>query len=507
MNIINDPWLYVRYLDGQITQVSVKQAFIDAEKIKNIETPTFHNTKVYIYDIPVIQLLAIIVLTTYFKPENNFAAHNKGFCKNLMKDGWDLQLILDYLDKWQDRFNLFDKKYPFMQDISLKKYIKDEDNDLSYISKISVVAPGANNLIFEHNDDDKIDNYISQYKLSEDELIYILLYNRVMGTSPMAKYYPNKSLCSNATLFTVNYGQNLFETIVYNCIPLRDNLQDDNLYDKPVWELNSLDEINQYSTEELYKNTLLCTFLPILPIYVIYEDKEIKDILLSRDINDCILNKDTKDSLVLAYATYNPWAIRTYIQEDESGFEKYKEWTKNLKILGLCINATKKLPSGFACNIISTELQENSNAKCVIYYRQYDSMKSNVLSYGKYKVNQFVFENLQDEHKHELAVEYQSIVKRCSDKFNEFKIANISKNQLDNCKYKFSTFAEQYFLQTFVQNLDQPDVLNDAIDTIIKYCKKIVKSLECTTNNPLKYAQAYKYFSGSLNKLKEEIYG
>ena len=183
------------------------------------------------------------------------------------------------------------------------------------------------------------------------------------------------------------------------------------MYDKPVWELDSFDEINQYPAEELYKNTLLCTFLPILPIYVVHEDNEIKDILLSRDVNDCVLDKDTKDSLALAYATYNPWAIRACVQEDESEFEKYKEWTKNLKILGLCIDVTKKLPSGFACNIVSTTLQENSNAKCVIYYRQYDGMKTNVLSYGKYEVNQSVFESLQDEHKHELAVDYQSIVK------------------------------------------------------------------------------------------------
>ena len=508
MNIINDPWLFVEYLDGTKTQVSIRQAFIDAEKIKNIDTPVFHNTKVSIYEVPVIQFLATILETVYFKPENNFVAHNKYFCKNLMNDGWDLQLILDYLNKWQDRFNLFDEKYPFMQDISLKKYIKDEnnDNDLSYISKISVVAPGANNLIFEHNDDIELDNYISQYKISEDELIYILLYNRVMGTSPMAKYYPNKSLCANTTLFTINYGKNLFETIVYNCLPLRHNTQDDDLYDRPIWELDTLEDIKQFSIDELYQNTLLCTFLPLLPIYVMY-DNGISDVLLSRDAADCVLDKDTKDSLSLAYARNNPWAIRTYIQDDETSFEKYKEWTKNLKILNLCIDTTKKLPSGFACNIISTELQENSNAKCIVYYRQYDGMKSNVLSYGKYEVSQSVFENLQDAYNHELAISYQNTIKKCSDKFNEFKNSGISKNQLENCKYKFSTFAEQYFLNTFVYNLDKTNILETTTDILIKYCKKIIKELEQTTSNPLRYAQAYKYFSGSLNKIKEEIYG
>lgn len=505
MNVINDNWLFVRYLDDEVKQISVRQAFIDADKIQNIETPVFHNTKVYIYDVPVIQLLATIVLAVYFKPENNFVAHDKGFCKKLMKNGWDLQVILDYLDHWQDRFNLFDENYPFMQDISLKSNITNKES-YSYISNTSVIAPGGRNAIFEHNTNDVFSNYLIKYTYSIDELIYSLLYIRTLATSPFAKEYPNKAINANATLFIINYGKNLFETIVYNCLPLRNNIQEDDLYDRPIWELDSYKDIKDYS-EELYKNTLLCTFLPCIPVYVNYTDGEIKNILLGRTYNDVFMKKEDMANLKLAYSSYNPWTIRIYRQEDDGGFEKYKEWTKNLKILGLCIDITKKLPSGFACNIVSTELQENSNAKCVIYYRQYDDMKSNVLSYGKYEINQSVFENLQDTYNHELAISYQNTIKKCSDKFNEFKNSGISKNQLENCKYKFSTFAEQYFLNTFVYNLDKTDILDTTVDILIKYCKKITKELEQTTSNPLRYAQAYKYFSSSLNKIKEEIYG
>ena len=62
MNVLNDNWLFVRYNTGKVKQISVRQAFLDAEKIKDIETPTFHGTTVSLYDVPVIQFLSILLL-------------------------------------------------------------------------------------------------------------------------------------------------------------------------------------------------------------------------------------------------------------------------------------------------------------------------------------------------------------------------------------------------------------------------------------------------------------
>ena len=33
MNVVNDNWLFVRYLNNEVKQISVRQAFIDADKI------------------------------------------------------------------------------------------------------------------------------------------------------------------------------------------------------------------------------------------------------------------------------------------------------------------------------------------------------------------------------------------------------------------------------------------------------------------------------------------
>lgn len=514
MNVINDPWLFVEYLDGKKTQISIRQAFIDAKKIKNINTPEFHNTKVYIYEVPVIQFLVTILEAVYFKPETDFSARSKYFSRKLLETDWDEKLILEYLDKWQNRFNLFDDKYPFMQDISLKTFIEKDDkkNDITdienttYISRSSIIAPGLGYPIFEHHSEKVNESiYLKNYKLDLVELIYILLYTRSIGTSPMAQRYPNKSICANATMFTINYGNNLFETILFNSLSLRDSNYELEIFDKPVWELESYADIYKYNIEDLYKNPLMCTFLPILPIYVLYDNDKIKDILLARETYKTLFDKEFRQSISSAYCINNPWAIRSSIKEEDKEFEKYKEWTKNISLLNLCIDITKRLPSGIACNIISSDIQENKHAKCIIYYRQYDDMKANVLSFGKYEVSQDILDILQEEKNHENAIQFQTIIKKILDKFNNFKDSGIPKYIINKCKLEFSKYAEQYFFNIFINNINNdPNIIQTTIDKLIKYAKNQVKNLTNITNNPLKYAISYKLFSGSLNKLKEE---
>ena len=159
-------------MDDTVRQISIRQAFIDAEQIKNIETPVFHGTPVKLYEVSVMQFLAVIVLAAYFKPENGFRAKAKFF--NLSSE-WDTDLILKYLDQWETRFELFDEKYPFLQDPSLKGQANfDNTSALSYISKVSIITPKNNNIVFEHRNNEHFD--MDQYTPTVDELVYLLLY-------------------------------------------------------------------------------------------------------------------------------------------------------------------------------------------------------------------------------------------------------------------------------------------------------------------------------------------
>ncbi len=506
MNILNDDWLFVKYNTGKVRQISVRQAFQDAEKIKNIETPTFHGTTVSLYDVPVIQFLCILLLSAYFKPKNKFKAADKYFNKELTEKGWDLKVINDYFDKWEKRFNLFDNKYPFLQDIRLKNEIKeDSKEDLSFISKSSLLAPGGNNLIFEHNSASKTD--LVDFKPEADELVYILLYLRTLGTSPMAAQYPYKAMSANATLFILNYGKNLKETIIANCLPLRDSEQG-TIYDKPIWEFNNFDELLDYDTGDIYKNVLLCTYFPY-PIYIQY-DKEVKNILLAKSIsagktNYDIFDAETRNSISSSYAYTNPWAIKKYVidKKTEVGTWSYKEWNNTLKLINLCIEITQKNNEGFICNLFSSDFQANDNVKSIIYYRQYDGMKSNVLSFGKYNVEKGILNKLQKEKNHEIAVEFQNMFNKIQSKFAIFNDSGINKSSLEDIKLLFAKNAENYFFTTFIENINKKGYIDEVTKLFIDDAKKVVKKLEAVTNNPLKYAEAYRKFCGSLNKLKE----
>ena len=477
MNIINDPWLYATYTDGSSSLVSVRTAFTDAEKIRSIDTPTFHNTRAYIYDLPVVQLLTTVLQASYFKPEHKFKSGRKAFAKELMENGWDNKIISDYLDKWESRFNLFDEKYPFLQDATLEFQAKVSKSktpkpDYSYIANVSPIAPGMNNTFFgkvRSNCTDE-ENFIRTYEFDEIELVYILLYISSMGGSPCPAQYPNKSLVSNASLFIIPTGKNLKETIIYNCLPLvdssRPNEDDEDIkYDRPVWELDSKEEILEYDMESISKNVLLCTFFPGIPLRVIYEDGKIVTVMIARKEEDCIFNNKAMSSLKDAYVETNPWAIKTsFTTKEEEQVFVYRNWNPDMKLISLCIEITSKLPQGNYCRVINPEYQDNHHALCYVYYREFDGKKTNILSYGRYSISQDVFDELQETDKrHEKAVLFSSRL----DKITSY--AEMCKNEVITAKKYNTQFSalirkmyqklELFFLHDFLPNIDNEDIL------------------------------------------------
>ena len=126
-----------------------------------------------------------------------------------------------------------------------------------------------------------------------------------------------------------------------------------------------------------------------------------------------------------------------------------------------------------------------------------------VLSFGKYIVEKGILNKLQKEKNHEKAVEFQTMLNKVQSKFAIFNDSGISNVNLKDIKLLFSKYAENYFFDVFVNDITKKDCVENALDIFIKEAKNIVKKLEVVTNNPLKYAQAYRMFCGSLNKLKE----
>ncbi|WP_424936075.1 MULTISPECIES: type I-E CRISPR-associated protein Cse1/CasA [Bacteria] len=105
-DLLEQPWIPVRYLDGRATEVSIRSAFRDAAQIREIDgelpTQTFALTRL---------LLAILYRASY--DEENDVWHDDW--ATWWRDGLPIADIDDYLDEFSDRFDLFHPERPFFQ--------------------------------------------------------------------------------------------------------------------------------------------------------------------------------------------------------------------------------------------------------------------------------------------------------------------------------------------------------------------------------------------------------
>lgn len=106
-NLIDEPWIIVRRLDGSADTVSLRSLFAEAPRIRRLagELPT--------QDFAVLRVaLAVLYRAVAYEIDSAPTA--------AAEELWDApQLPLDvidaYLDQWHDRFELFDDHAPFMQ--------------------------------------------------------------------------------------------------------------------------------------------------------------------------------------------------------------------------------------------------------------------------------------------------------------------------------------------------------------------------------------------------------
>lgn len=516
MNVINDKWLFVTYLDGHSEQISVRQAFIDADKIKSLDTPTFHNKKAYLYDVPVMQFLSVLLLSAYFKPETDFEASGKYFSQKLMKKGWNKKIILDYLDKWAYKFDVFDEQFPFLQDTTLKesadKYAK-KDKKNTYILNINPLAPGAANNIFENNPT-KDTSVIENFAMDNTELVYALLYHNSMGMTICPGTYCGQALLNSIRMFILLQGNNLKETIIYNTLPLRNSTKPDEysteaLYDKPIWEFDNPDDIMQYG-EKLGNNHLACSFFPSQPIYIKAEDGKIVGGVFGDKTEHCVIDKDSRLLLERVYFEENPYAVKNVNPKDNT-LTKYN-WTKDLKVSGLCTEITKKTDFSL-CNIISDTQQYNHDAKCFIYYRDivFKSSINILCGFGKYdEIPQHVFDLLQSPNYNKIAEIYQIAVDRYRYYMTKLadtkEVKNVAKFKVDEMTSKFSQSAEVYFLQTLVKECDtctEEEIINNFLKFLYKTAITLINGVVNTpyVTSPINYAKSVREYNGRTKKV------
>ena len=205
-NLITDPWIPVRWLDGRSTSVSLQELFGNAPQIADLAVPPHER-------ISILRLLVCITQAAHGAPESS-----EGW------PGWDKGLessIAAYLTKWQEHFNLIGDGPRFLQaPIS-------DDKDYPTAQIVFHFATGNTPTLLDHAGDDE--RAFSSAFIARALLVY---QNHFVGGSLASKVKGNGPALK--ALHSLLIGSNLRETIILNCID-QDTLSPSTI-GKPVWE-------------------------------------------------------------------------------------------------------------------------------------------------------------------------------------------------------------------------------------------------------------------------------
>lgn len=172
---------------------------------------------------------------------------------NLWKQGRFRTVVSGYLEKWHDRFFLFDDRYPFFQvlaeDVARDKINKNSPSTIS--------GKFMNRTISESNNktalfSPKYDADSNKEILSADEVArWLITYQSYTGLADKTafntkeKYKNSKGWLYDLGAIYIE-GKNLFETLLINCILIHPRDSYRLKSQKPCWENTSEEMLNWY---------------------------------------------------------------------------------------------------------------------------------------------------------------------------------------------------------------------------------------------------------------------
>lgn len=260
-NLLHQPWIRVmKNLKGDTEELSIVDVFKQSDSIIDLsgDTPT--------QDFAVLRILLAILHTVYSRYQYSGEHYQQLEIDPLMRqvediDGDDIEDYIDelmktwedlwnekqysdvlyqYLELWEDRFNLFDEDYPFFQarleDISGSKINKKNPSAISGKTINRLISESGNKIAMFAPKSPK-----NKDLLTEDELVrWLITFQGYTGLSDKTIFGSEKYKASKGWLFDIGgiylKGNNLLETLLLNLVLVH---SDENLRAKvqrPSWE-------------------------------------------------------------------------------------------------------------------------------------------------------------------------------------------------------------------------------------------------------------------------------
>lgn len=257
-NLLEEPWISVIVDDlGHTKLVSMIDVFQSAHEYKALAG------EMKAQDFSILRLLLAVLHTVFsrydtkghartFDPDEDEAEDFDEESIEIWKEVWQARrfpnIVCDYLNRWYNRFYLFDDEYPFMQvlaeDISSDK--------LGGQTPTPISGKNINRLISESNNKIALFSPKNGSKEDKNRLTYaelarwLVTLQGYVGLSDKAFFGKDKYTYSAGWLFDLGgitlAGSNLFETLMLNWVvanPFQLAASDQ----KPCWEYSGAENI------------------------------------------------------------------------------------------------------------------------------------------------------------------------------------------------------------------------------------------------------------------------
>ncbi|MBR2750418.1 MAG: type I-E CRISPR-associated protein Cse1/CasA [Clostridiales bacterium] len=268
-NLLDERWIIVTRLDGNLEKVSLLELFQNAHIYKSFDG------ECETQNISIIRL-CLAVLTTVI---SRFDLEGKN---NPIEDDIDattrwgewwnrksfpIRIISEYLEQYRFRFYLFDEQYPFYQDASVGQELAMEYKKVTGKKRIADVSTGYYPLtklignLSESANKKRLFKAADKNSIEFDEAARWLI--NYMNTADKPEKKPTPKNCGIIGEMGCVYcqGKSIFETLMLNLIPGADG----SYVEKPEWEKTSPtgnnEEIFPSSKSELYTFQIRRLFL------------------------------------------------------------------------------------------------------------------------------------------------------------------------------------------------------------------------------------------------------